>query len=134
MATDRPVTPSELTGFLAGETGVEGFGHAEHVRMAHATLATREFLAAAQAYSAALGAMLARAGQEDAFHLTTTIAFLSLISERMARDEDWPAFLAANRDLLDKRVLSRRYSSERLATPLARTRFLLPDRLDPVAA
>jgi hypothetical protein len=80
-------------------------------------------------FSCGLRAMAARAGRPEALHQTTTIAFLSLIAERLAlRDApaDFTAFERANPDLMDKSVLAHWYRPERLALAAARRTFLLP--------
>jgi hypothetical protein len=73
--------------------------------------------------------MSARADKPQAFHQTITIAFLSLISERVETRPvaDFTAFARDNPDLLDKAAVARRYHPERLASELARRTFLLPD-------
>ena len=61
-----------------------------------------------------------------------TWAYVALIHERMLADPsmDWPAFAAANADLLTWKpsVLDRYYTSETLFSDLARRTFVLPDR------
>ena len=80
-------------------------------------------------FSQALRVMAARAGKPEAFNQTVTIAFLSLIAERMegAGALDFAALLRAHPELLDKRALSRWYRPQRLASEAARRAFLLPD-------
>ena len=80
-------------------------------------------------FSSTLRAMAVRAGKPQAFHQTITIAFLSLIAERIDSGDyvDFDSFLRANADLFDKSVLSRWYPSERLSTDAARRTFLLPE-------
>lgn len=125
MAADCP----ELGRFLRGEIPAAGFPHREHVRMAFEMLKRHDFAATVLHYSRALRAMTARAGRPQAFHQTVTVAFLSLIAERMeaARAADFAAFARENPDLIEKSVLSRWYSPERLASAAARRTFLLPD-------
>ncbi len=117
--------PVDLAHFLRGE--VEEFHHADHVRMAFEILKRHDFLDAAKAYAAGLKQIAARGGQPSAFHTTITVAFLSLVAERMAQHEDYPSFAAANPDLLDKRVLARWYPSARLQSEIARATFILPE-------
>jgi hypothetical protein len=80
-------------------------------------------------FSSTLRAMAARVGKPQAFHQTVTIAFLSLIAERLDSGgyADFDSFARANADLLDKATLARWYPSERLATEAARRTFLLPE-------
>jgi hypothetical protein len=125
MATDCP----ELLRFVHGEIPAAGFPHREHVRMAFEMLRRHDFPETVLHYSRALRSMAERAGKPQAFHQTVTIAFLSLIAERMeaAGTEDFAAFVRANPDLIEKAVLSRWYRPERLASAAARRTFLLPD-------
>lgn len=121
---------AELARFLRGEIAAAEFPHREHVRMAFEMLRRHDFAATVLHYSRALRAMTARAGKPAAFHQTVTIAFLSLIAERLERAghaDDFAAFAAANPDLLEKALLGRWYAPERLASEAARRTFLLPD-------
>ena len=132
-SADEPAEPArlaELARFVRGEVNPTAFPHREHVRMAFELLRQHEFAETAYRYSTALRVMAARAGAPEAFHQTTTIAFLSLIAERMQQIQavDFTAFEHANPDLLQKSVLRRWYRPERLASAAARLTFLLPDR------
>jgi hypothetical protein len=120
---------AELARFMRGETDLAGFPHREHVRMGFEMLRIYSFDEAAFRYCGALRAMLTRAGKLAAFHQTVTIAFLSLIAERMQAESqaDFQAFVRANPDLIDKSALSRWYRPERLGSAMARRTFLLPD-------
>jgi hypothetical protein len=119
----------ELERFLRGEIALGAFPHREHVRMGFELLKQRSFPDAASGYSKALREMTARAGKPHLFHQTITIAFLSLIAERMAACDaaDFPAFARAYPDLFDRSVLERWYRPERLGSELARHTFLLPE-------
>jgi hypothetical protein len=120
----------ELAAFARGELDAASFPHREHVRMAFEMLRRHDFVTTAQRYSQALRVMTSRAGRPQGFNQTLTIAFLSLISERLegaAGCADFAAFLAAQPQLLDKGALLRWYSPERLASDSARRTFLLPD-------
>ncbi len=119
----------DLARFLAGALAAGDFPHREHVRMAYALLRRHEFTDAALRYANALRGITRRAGRPEAFNLTVTIAFLALIAERLTADtaDDFTAFARANPDLFAKDVLARWYRPERLASPLARRVFLMPD-------
>ncbi|HEY3785608.1 MAG TPA: hypothetical protein VGL55_10035 [Steroidobacteraceae bacterium] len=120
---------SDLERFIRGEWDPAEFPHREHVRMGFEILRRYDFAAAAFHYSQGLRSMLGRAAQPQAFHQTITIAFLSLIAERMDENAyaDFEAFTRANVDLTDKSALCRWYRPERLASGTARRTFLLPD-------
>jgi len=122
--TDR----EQLERFIRGEFDAERFPHREHVRMAFVMLQGYDFPESVLHYSRALRTMAARAGKPQAFHQTVTIAFLSLIAERLEAGEwaDFSAFARDNPDLLDKGAVARWYRPERLASAGARRTFLLP--------
>ena len=65
------------------------------------------------------------------FLLPLYTAFMSLIAERKGQSgpDGLASFLALNPDLLDKDVLKRWYSEERLTSATARGQFLLPDKV-----
>src|SRR5437016_12671542 len=88
----------ELERFVRGEIEPGAFAHREHVRMAFEMLRRHDFAETAWHYSRALRAMTAKAGKPQAFQQTTTIAFLSLIAERMERGgaPDFAAFVRAH--------------------------------------
>ena len=123
------VEAAELERFVRGESDAGNFPHREHVRMAFEMLRRHDFVETAWLYSRALRLMTARAGKPEAFNQTTTIAFLSLIAERMERSgaPDFAAFARAHPEMLDKRALSRWYRPEQLATEIARRTFVLPE-------
>ena len=125
MTADFP----ELARFLRVEIVPSEFPHREHVHIAFEMLKRHDFPETALHFSRTLRAMAEKAGRPEAFHQTVTIAFLSLIAERMegADAQDFAAFAQANPDLLDKTLLKRRYGAERLASAAARRTFLLPD-------
>ena len=118
----------DLQRFVHGELEASQFPHREHVRMGFEMLRRHDFAETVFHFSSTLRAMAVRAGKPQAFHQTVTIAFLSLIAERIDSGDyaDFDSFARANADLLDKSALSRWYPSERLATDAARRTFLLP--------
>ena len=120
---------TDLERFVRGDADIRAFPHEQHVRMGFELLRRHDFAETAHLYSRALRAMAERAGQPQVFHQTITIAFLSLIAERMrtGKPADFADFAARNSDLLEKSVLSRWYRPERLATEIARSSFILPD-------
>jgi hypothetical protein len=125
MGADCP----DLERFVRGEIDPAAFPHREHVRMAFEMLRRHDFAETALYFSRALRTMAARAGKPQAFHQTITVAFLSLISERVETRPvaDFTAFARDNPDLFDKAALARCYRPERLASEFARRTFLLPD-------
>ena len=121
-------TAADLAAFLHGELDAAGFRHRDHVRLGFEVLQRHPFLDAARAVEQALKAMAARAGAPGAYHATVTVAFMALINERRARSQwaNFEAFAGGNPDLFDKDVLKRWYG-DKLAEPLARQTFVLPE-------
>jgi hypothetical protein len=120
----------ETAQFLRHERDPHAFDHGLHVKAAFEILQRHDFLEAAGLYAEALKNMAARAGRPQVYHETITVAFLSLIAERMAERgfEEYDTFIAANPDLLSKSVLERWYAPDRLNSALARKVFLLPEQ------
>jgi hypothetical protein len=125
MTADSP----ELARFMRGEIVPSEFPHRGHVHVAFEMLKRHDFPETVLLFSRTLRAMAQKAGRPEAFHQTVTIAFLSLIAERMecGGAADFAGFAQANPDLLEKTLLTRWYSAERLASAAARRTFLLPD-------
>jgi hypothetical protein len=125
MGIDCP----ELERFVRGEIAAAGFAHREHVRMAFEMLRRHDFAETGLHFSRALRTMAQRAGKPQAFHQTVTIAFLSLIAERLEGGgwSEFADFARDNPDLLEKGLLARWYRPERLASEPARRTFLLPE-------
>ena len=113
----------------------ECFHHRDHVRMAFLYLCRYPALEAVQRFSSALARFAAAKGKPSLYSETVTWAFLFLIRERMARSgsqQTWSGFAAENEDLLGWKdnILSKYYPKETLASDLAKTTFLLPDRIE----
>ena len=126
MNTEAPT----LERFMRGEVDPAHFPHREHVRMAFEMLRRHDFAESVLHYSRALRAMTARIGKPQAFHQTVTIAFLSLVAERMQQcgdTADFDALVRTHPELLDKAALARWYPAERLTSEAARRTFLLPE-------
>jgi hypothetical protein len=111
-----------------GEIEPGCFGHREHLEAAFDVLAEEPFLHAAVRYAGAIERFGIAVDAAGKFNLTITLAFLSLVAERMAdgKSGSFDAFITRNPDLL-RDALAPYYSRERLHTPLAQRVFLLPD-------
>ena len=127
-----------LTAFENCTVRNQDFHHVDHVRLAFLYLSRFPALEAMRRFSEALKNFAAFNGKPDRYHETITWAFLFLIRERMARSphpdaasEPWDEFAARNPDLLnwEDNILRKYYLKETLASELARTTFLLPDRI-----
>lgn len=121
--------PKLLASFEAESIEPSTFGHRDHVVVAFDLLRRDDFVTAAAKYAACIRGMAEKAGAPEKFNATITLAFMSLIAERMHAGDysDFASFEAANTDLASKDVLSRWYSKDRLTSPQARRQFLLPD-------
>lgn len=116
--------------FEAREVDPVAFRHREHVAVAYEMLRKHDFIEAAVKYGDNIQAIASKAGVPRKFNTTITFAFMSLIAERMATNEqtDFDSFIATNEDLLSKQLLLTWYSPERLQSELARGLFLMPDK------
>jgi hypothetical protein len=122
---------SELTmQFEAHEVDASTFGHKEHVLVAYEMLHKYSFLDASTRYAKAINTIATKAGAPEKFNMTITLAFLSLIAERVhtTTHSSFEGFLQENNDLLSKNVLRKWYSDAQLHSDFARTHFLLPTK------
>jgi hypothetical protein len=104
------------------------FDHRDHLGVAWEMLSNHEFIDAVALYTKSIQRLANQSGAADKFNITITLAFMSVVAERMDtnRYESFGAFIADNADLLDKDFLDRWYSSEHLQTETAKRIFLLP--------
>lgn len=123
---------AELDAFEAARIDPEAFDHEAHVRVAWTLLEATDLVDAIARYAAALRRITRKFGAEGKYHETITWFFMLLIAERRreAPGVGWDAFRQRNDDLVADAgtLLSSYYSPARLASPLARSQFLLPDR------
>lgn len=122
-------TPELLRAFEARDLDPAAFHHRDHIAVAFELLRRHEFLEAANRYGTGIRSLAARAGAADKFNATVTLAFLSIIAERMRAADyaDAEDFIARNPDLFSRALLTRWYAPDRLASDLARQVFLLPE-------
>lgn len=127
-----------VAGFRAGTLGADAFHHRDHVRMAWLYVRAHGLEAAVTRFTDDLRAFAAAKGVPRLYHATITVAYLSLVAERLAAtpDPSWEAFAAAHPDLLGWKpsILDAYYSAGRLWSDQARAQFLLPDRVPAGAA
>jgi hypothetical protein len=121
-------TAELLQAFLGRTLDNRSFSHRDHVRVAFALLREESFSDAAAIFCGALKEIARRAGRPDAFHMTITLGFLSLIAERCAATDyaDFAQFERENPDLLVKSAIERWYAPARLHSDVARSTFVLP--------
>jgi hypothetical protein len=119
--------------FVDTSLPADQFHHQQHVHVAWMFVQQYAMPAALAEFSSAIKRFADAKGATGLYHETITWAFLLLIADRQARNPaaTWEVFEAANADLLTWKpsILNRYYSSELLASDLARRTFLMPDRL-----
>ena len=120
-----------LNRFESLEIAPQDFHHKEHVYVAFSMLEKYDFVTACAKYASTIRAMAESVGVPEKFNATITFAFMSVIAERKARmsNADLTEFLDSNPDLLSASVLADWYTKERLDSEIARSQFLLPDRV-----
>ncbi len=118
--------------FRAGTLSTDAFRHADHVRMAWVYVREFGLDGAMRQFADDLKHFAVAKGVPGLYHATITVAYLSVLAERMAAGPvaTWEEFAAAHPDVLRWKpgLLDDFYSHERLWSPLARAQFLLPDR------
>ena len=120
--------------FEDGSLPSESFHHLDHVKMTFLYLSRYPALEALHRFSASLAKFAAAKGKPGLYNETITWAFVFLIRERMVRGgchQTWSEFAAANIDLLSWKdnVLKKYYCEGTLASDLAKSTFLLPDKI-----
>jgi len=119
--------------FEADSLPEDSFHHADHVRLAFAYLSECPVLQALDRFASALQRYAAARGKPQLYHETITYAYFFLIRERMARTgaTDWDEFPSRNPDLLVWKdgILGRYYRDATLQSDLARSTFLMPDKI-----
>ena len=115
--------------FEACDIDASDFSHVDHVGVAYEMLRRYDFLDASVRYSSSIKTIAANAGAAQKFNATITLAFLSLIAERIETTVhgSYDEFLEKNPDLFERNVLTKWYSPARLQSDLARSVFLMPD-------
>ena len=121
---------AELTrSFEECDIDPSAFGHVDHIGVAYEMLRKYDFLNASLKYAECISTIATKAGAVRKFNTTITLAFLSVIAERMQVNshDGYDEFISNNQDLLTGNPLEAWYSPERLQSDLARTVFLMPD-------
>ncbi|MGI9512007.1 MAG: hypothetical protein ACR2OL_03820 [Anderseniella sp.] len=120
----------KLQRLRAGTLDPKYFAHSDHVGVAYEALARHDYMEAVSIMSGGIKALAAAAGDASKFNATITVAFVSLIAERMQTSphDNAADFLRRNADLTGPAALAPWYSRERITSPMARSIALLPDR------
>ena len=105
----------------------DAFDHRAHVRLAWLYLSEQPLLEALPRFIASLKRYAGSLGASGKYHETITYAFMFLIHERMFASTaiTFEEFAAANEDLFGP-ILEHYYRPETLASPQARSIFVLP--------
>ena len=115
--------------FELGNLAAADFDHRAHLRAAFCLVRRRPFLEACIAMRDGVRGIAARAGRPGLYHETITVAFMSIVSQRVAEHPGlaWDDFFTAQPDLVDRALLGRWYARETLESALARAQFVMPD-------
>ena len=118
--------------FRTATLATDAFHHRDHVRMAWIYVRCHGLEAAVTRFTDDLRAFAAAKGVPGLYHATITVAYLSLVAERLRATPgtSWPAFAETHPDLLRWKpsVIDQYDSPERLWSDQARAQFVLPDR------
>ena len=108
--------------------------HEAHVRVAWWYARTRPFPESLDAMRAGILRYNEVIGVEttadSGYHETVTVAWIRIMHDLVrgrATEESFDDFCASNPDVMDKRILLRNYTSQRLMSPDARAAFMEPD-------
>lgn len=123
----------ELAAILAEISGGGRFGHRQHINLAF--IAARRGDDPAERLCEWIKQIAASHGAPHKYHETITIAWARIVAYHVALDTrearptstDFDAFVDRHPALLDKTLLTRHYSPDRLGSPLARARWVPPD-------
>ncbi len=123
----------KLQQLRAGTLDPADFAHSDHVGVAYEALARHDFVEAVAIMSRGITTLATAAGDASKFNATITVAFMSLIAERMQTSphDNATDFLRRNTYLTEPAALAPWYSRERITSPMARSIALLPDRAPP---
>lgn len=139
MTTDHPhhppgqaaALPAELAEVLTEIVPPGGaFGHREHIHLAYVAVQRYGADKAVGVVAGWLAHVTAYLRAPQKFHATVTRAWVEIVAHHMTAAPpaaDFAAFADRYPALLDKRLLTRHYSSRALASPAARAGWLEPD-------
>ena len=106
-----------------------GFGHREHLELAWTYLRLYPMDQAARVMTMAVRHVARGHGAEDRYHETITRAWLQFVAVHMQRwgAESFEAFLEANPELLDRKLIEHFYSPGLIFGGAARATWVDPD-------
>jgi hypothetical protein len=108
-----------------------GFGHRQHLELAWRYLRGTELETTERLMGAAVRHVATAHGTSDKFNETLTIAWVRLVAAHIGSCDagSFEEFIALNRDLLDRRLPNRHFSTETLWADDARHGWVEPDLL-----
>ncbi len=122
-----------IDSFEGGTIDPELFDHEAHVFIAWSYLQQCDLKESIDRFCAALRRLTRKLGIESKYHETLSWFFMILIAERRSESGSnvWQSFKRDNPDLFAKHpsIVRAYYSEERLGSTIARTQFVMPDRL-----
>jgi hypothetical protein len=113
----------------AGTLPPAEFSHRGHLRAGFLYLGAHDFPGACVAMKRAIRGFAAVHGRQTLYHETLTVAYLALISERLAEEPPgigFDAFLERYPELLSRAYLERYYPRGTLDAPETKRTFVLP--------
>lgn len=116
----------KLAALEAGTLAADDFDHRDHIGVAWEALRGQEFFAATKTIADGLRHVTRLAGVPEKYSATVTLAFMSLIAERMGPEPDADTFIDANPGLFDMSSISGLYPGLDLWSDKARAVGLLP--------
>ena len=126
-----PALPAELAAILAEIVPPGGhFGHREHIHLAYIVVQRYGPDRATEVVAGWIRYLAAYQRAPQKFHTTVTRAWVEIVAHHMAAGPsaaDFASFADRYPPLMDKRLLTRHYSSRALAPPAAKTGWLEPD-------
>jgi hypothetical protein len=125
---DDPVTDPFDAMFGAVMGHAPRFGHRQHIELTWLAVRRYGVTEAIGIISAGIRRTARYAGAPQKYHATISRAWVELVAHHVSdRDTTFDAFIDRWPPLLDKRLLSRHYSSALLAGDAARSGWVAPD-------
>jgi hypothetical protein len=120
-----------LEAFESASVPAGRFPHEAHLRMAWLSVTRLGADAALERVTTGIRRLAAAHGHAPRYHDTLTRAWVCVVAhaEASAGHAAFDQLLATHPELLDRQLLLRHYSRERLFSPQARSRWLAPDLL-----
>lgn len=117
-----------LAALHGGSLPKSGFTHRHHIGIAVAALRRYPFFQALWVVADGLQRLTARAGVPEKFNATITLASMSLIAERLARNPQVTAdqLMESYPEVLSLHLIQSLYTPDRLTSDIARRTGLLP--------